>query len=292
MPLHVDHAGVVVAVDSSPHIADAVRWAADEARLHGLKLTLAHVETPVLLDTHDVRLSDRIRRWRHHCARRLLRDTEEYLVSTAAVDPTDLATELRFGSPVTELVDVSKRADLVVVGSRFQGSVGGRRLGSVSASLSYRVECPLAVVHRFDERLAARPVLVGIDGSPASERATAIAFDETSRRRVGLIAVHVWSDVGALALLGKDWHAYADHATGRLGELLACWQERYPDVLVDKRVFCDVPAHHLRLEADRASLVVVGSHGRGAAGAFMLGSVATSVAEGVDVPVIIARGPR
>ena len=34
------------------------------------------------------------------------------------------------------------------------------------------------------------PVLVGIDGSSASESATAIAVDEASRRNVGLIAVH------------------------------------------------------------------------------------------------------
>ena len=41
---------------------------------------------------------------------------------------------------------------------------------------------------------AQAPVLVGIDGSSASESATAIAFDEASRRNVGLIALHAWSD--------------------------------------------------------------------------------------------------
>ena len=39
-------------------------------------------------------------------------------------------------------------------------------------------------------------MLLGIDGSPESELATAIAFDEASRRKVGLVALHAWSDVG------------------------------------------------------------------------------------------------
>ena len=41
---------------------------------------------------------------------------------------------------------------------------------------------------------AQAPVLVGIDGSPVSELATAIAFDEASRRHVELIALHAWID--------------------------------------------------------------------------------------------------
>jgi hypothetical protein len=40
---------------------------------------------------------------------------------------------------------------------------------------------------------AVAPVVVGIDGSPASESATAIAFDEASRRDAELVAVHAWS---------------------------------------------------------------------------------------------------
>ncbi len=47
-------------------------------------------------------------------------------------------------------------------------------------------------------------MLVGIDGSPVSELATAVAFDETSRRGVELIAVHAWSDVEVVELPGLD----------------------------------------------------------------------------------------
>ena len=56
---------------------------------------------------------------------------------------------------------------------------------------------------------AQAPVLVGIDGSPTSELATAIAFDEASRRRVDLIALHAWTEFGVGDFLGMDWLAMA-----------------------------------------------------------------------------------
>lgn len=282
-------AGVVVAVNASGGNGDATRWAADEARLHGLRLTLVRVLSPVLIDEQDLRLRARIHSWRNHRALHLLADTRREITAAGAIDPRCIELEVRFGSPVAELADLSDHAAMLVLGSRFRGSAGGRRLGSVSAAVSCRAHCPVAVVHRYDETFSGKPVLVGIDGSPASERAIAIAFDEASRRGVGVIAVHAWSDVGVIALLGKDWHTYRERACAVLAECVAGWQQRYPDVTIDRQVFCDAPAHALQSEAGRAGLVVVGSRGRGAAMTMMLGSVATAVAEGVDAPVIIAR---
>jgi nucleotide-binding universal stress UspA family protein len=101
------------------------------------------------------------------------------------------------------LVDLSKRADMVVVGCRGQGAVARALLGSVSSGLIHRAQCPVAVIHDEDpltQRSPQAPVVVGIDGSPTSELATAIAFDEASRREVGLVALHAWSDMGPLKL--------------------------------------------------------------------------------------------
>jgi nucleotide-binding universal stress UspA family protein len=152
--------------------------------------------------------------------------------------------------------------------------------------------CPAAVIHERDNDVESRglPVLVGIDGSPASEAATALAFDEASRRGVGLTALHAWSDVGVFPVLGMDWHAYRDEGAEVLGERLAGWQERYPDVTVARRLVCDRPAHWLLEEARAAQLVVVGSRGRGGFASMLLGSVSTAVAEAAGSPVIIARG--
>lgn len=281
--------GIVVGIDRSPATDGAVGWGAAEAALRDLPLTLAHVVTPVIIDAQDPRLRARIQRWRVHCGQRLLTETKATLAEAGSLDAGRITTVIRFGQPVQALEGLSVGASMIVVGSRFHGSAGGRRLASVSAALCYRAHCPVAVVHCFDTELAGRPVVVGIDGSRASERATAIAFDEASRRGIGLVAVHVWSDVGVFPLLGMDWHLYRDEADEVLGERLAGWQERYPDVVVERQVYCDRPAHWLIEEAGRAGLVVVGSHGRSAFASLMLGSVATSVAEAVDVPVIVTR---
>ena len=47
------------------------------------------------------------------------------------------------------------------------------------------------------------PVVLGVDGSSASELATAIAFDEASRRGLELIALHAWCDADVCARIGQ-----------------------------------------------------------------------------------------
>ena len=204
----------------------------------------------------------------------------------------EVRAELLFDSVVPSLVQLSKDATMLVVGSRGAGVFGPRPLGSISAGLCRHALCPTAVIHQRDDAIedTKLPVLVGIDGSPASEAATALAFDEASRRRVGLTALHAWSDVGVFPVLGMDWHTYRDERTEVLGERLTGWQERYPDVTVQRRLVCDRPTHWPLDEAGRAQLVVVGSHGRGGFAGMLLGLVSHAVAEAARVPVIVARG--
>lgn len=282
--------GVAVAVDWSSSSTAALRWAGAEAALHGCTLTLVHVVVPVVFDTRDPRLRTRIERWLEHRGRSLLTDARKSVEAAGDVPADQVRTELLFDAPVKRLVELSQKASMLVVGSRFHGSLGGRRLGSVSAGVACRAHCPVVVVHDFEQYRFELPVLVGVDGSPASERAVAVAFDEASRRRVGVIAVHAWSDVGVFPLLGMDWQEHRQEADEVLAERLAGWQEQYPDVAIERHLYCDVPAHHLQRESRRAGLVVLGSHGRGQAATLVLGSVATAVAESVDTPVMIVRG--
>ncbi|PRC57169.1 universal stress protein, partial [Mycobacterium sp. ITM-2017-0098] len=83
--------------------------------------------------------------------------------------------------------------------------------------------CPVVIAKEGAVRTSDRtlPVLLGIDGSPASEAAIEFAFDEAARRRVDLTALHAWSDVAVFPILGMDWHKYEEEGHEILAERLA-----------------------------------------------------------------------
>src|SRR4029079_19547767 len=150
---------------------------------------------------------------------------------------------------------------------------------------------PVAVVHDESPQSQQpyRPVLVGIDGSRASELAIEIAFDEASGRDADLVALHVWNDADMSTVFGIDASVVQTAAEKALAESLAGWQERYPEVTVHRVVEFERPVRHILTQSERAQLVVLGSHGRGGFAGMLLGSVGTAIAQEARVPVIIAR---
>ena len=286
------HLGIVVAADGSPASAAAVCWAARDAALRSIPLTVVHaVVTPMATwppvpypDSLLIGLEDEGRKIIAHAAK---------IVHDAM--PTDakstITSKLVYSTPALALVKMSTEAELIVVGSSGRGLLARGLLGSVSSSVVRHAECPVAVIRDEDPLMPDpqhAPVLVGIDGSPASELATAIAFDEASRRGVDLLAMHAWSDVEVLDISGLDWSSLEGGAERSLAESLAGWQERYPDVQVHRLIVRDRPAQQLVEKSESAQLVVVGSHGRGGLTA-MLGSVSNSVLHAVRMPLIVAR---
>jgi nucleotide-binding universal stress UspA family protein len=284
---------IVVAIDDSAASDWAVRWAADEALLHGARLTLAHVVNPVTFSTPDRRISERVMKWQTHHSRQIIAHALEIASDRIGDTPgVTLRGEIGYGAIIPTLSTLEPDAWMIAVGSPPRMSWGGRRLGSVTAVLCRHAPCSVAVVHGdIPKEPLERPVVVGVDGTEASTYAIGLAFEEASRRRVPLVAVHVWSDVGVFPALGMNWETRRDAGEKALGEFLAPWLERHPDVIVTRRLFCDLPAHWLLTEARQAGLVVVGSRGRGGFESLTLGSVATAVATASDAPVIVARPP-
>ena len=285
--------GILVAVDGSAESDAAVRWAAQEAQLRELPVTLAHVVVPVVTSWPVRSMQAEFNEWQEDNARQVLEQGQKMLRSTLGeAKSSDVRTEVLHDYAVPALVDAAKNAEMIVVGSRGLGAFGRAVLGSVSSGVVHHATCPVAIVHTDEAQSPdhTSPVLLGIDGSPASEAATALAFDEASRRRVELVALHAWSDVGVFPVLGMDWHEYEDEGHEILAERLAGWQEQYPDVVVRRRIVCDRPARWLIEESQQAQLVVVGSHGRGGFPGMLLGSVGSAVAQSAKAPVIVVRG--
>jgi nucleotide-binding universal stress UspA family protein len=284
--------GVLVAVDGSAESEAAVRWAAEEAALRHLPITLMHVVVPVVVSYPVRYLKADYQRWQEENAESVL-DAASTIAQQATDVELTIQREVRHGGAATELIVCSKKSAITVVGSRGLGALGAGLLGSVSRGLLHYSTQPVAVI-RARESLSDRslPVLVGIDGSPASEAATALAYDEASRRGVDLVALHAWSDVSTAMPGGPEQDVYEQEGAEILGERLAGWQDEYPDVKVWRKIVRDQPARWLLEEAKRAQLVVVGSRGRGGFTRLMLGSVSTTVAESSATPVVVVPGGR
>lgn len=288
--------GILTGVDGSPPAEAAIAWAAREAVIRHEPLTLAHVAQPVSLEwppaLHGT--PNAISRWQDDNAQQVIEQARRSVAAaTGASRAVEVRTLVLHSNVVAALIDASREASMIVVGSRGTGALGRLLLGSVSAGVLHHAHCPVVVAHVGDGPRPGpdSPVVLGVDGSPVSEAATAWAFDAASRRNAPLVVLHAWSDVSAFPHLDRAWDSYENHGDVVLAERLAGWQERYPDVHVTRRLVRDSPARWLLEESERAQLVVVGSRGRGGFSGMLLGSVSSEVAQSAAAPVAVVR-PR
>lgn len=290
------HQGIVVGTDGSASARVAVWWAAREAAMRHVPLAIVHVlpTLPVAasaLGWPAGRVPEEILEVQEAEGRDYIADATIAARDSVGNQQIDITGEMCIGAPVAALAEVSQDAQMVVVASRGRSPKHRRLLGSVSAGLLHHAHCPVAVVPDEEEspEIGRLPVLVGVDGSTASELAIAVAFDEASWRRVDVVALHVWSDADMSSLPSFETSAQLQVAEEALAERLAGWQEKYPDVTVHRVIRYDRPVQHLLDESVRAQLVVVGSHGRGGFAGMLLGSVSAAISQEAEVPVIVAR---
>ncbi|WP_039801380.1 universal stress protein [Nocardia araoensis] len=283
---------ILAAVDGSASSYQAVAWAAVEAALHHRPL---HIVTSMAIRTGSgpgISLGEADLEWLRSDGERVL--AEAARVARTAVPGAEPAvtTEVTFELIISMLIERSARAWMLVVGSRGIGAFQRGLLGSVSTATTHHARCPVAVIHgiaAIDAVSARQPVLVGVDGTDNSVAAVELAFEEASRRKVDLVALHAWSDTSGLDVPVRGWDGAREAAEAVLAESLAGWADRYPDVSVRRVVTADRPGRSLLDESANAQLVVVGSHGRGGFASMLLGSTSNTLLHSVDVPLIVVR---
>lgn len=289
---------IVVAVDGSDASTTAVIWAARSAAARHRPLhivTVVHIPAFYYSEPY-------IAQSFHEEMKATARDRLETAAGLARQiadehGPVEVTTEQVEGKVASTLVAASSKADRLVLGSRGLGEVKGLLAGSVSTAVASHSVAPVVVVRgrTLDGAPPAEgPVVVGVDGSESCRDAVEIAFAEAAARDATLVAVNVWSDVSVQPSLGavpEDPH-WSRIQTGEeivLAERLAGYQERYPDVVVERVVARDRPVRVLSEFAERAQLLVLGTRGRGGFKGLLLGSTSNALIQTADCPVLVVR---
>ncbi|MFR9749630.1 universal stress protein [Nocardia sp. 004] len=283
---------IVVAVDGSATSYHAVAWAAVDAAVHRCRL---HIVTSIAIRPGFVfgrEPGEDDMEWMREDGERALTEAARVARTATAGEALAISTELILEPIVPHLIDHSRQARTLAVGSRGLGAFRRELLGSVGAALTRHAHCPVAVVHSTsatDAVSSSKPVLVGVDGTDNSVSAIEVAFEEASRRKVGLIALHAWSDMTGIDLPLLDWDIVQEQEDILLAENLAGFGERYPDVSVRRVLVRDRPVRSLLEESENAQLLVVGSHGRGGFTGMLLGSTSAALLHSVECPLIVVR---
>lgn len=282
---------VIVGTDGSACSAAAIQWAALAAERRRRPLWIVRVfdpvrEVPSALDAispvEQQRISAEI-------------DLSE-AVGSVDVDTPVERVWLR-GDPVRELSALASDAELLVVGSRGLGGLGGVLLGSTSLRLALRVACPVAVVragHAHRAGPSAGRVVAAVDGRPASDRVLEMAFDECELRDVGLTAVHTYMPSAAAFSVDAgiwEWPELHEREDALLSERLAGWRAKHPDVDVVAKTLRGYSGPALVAESSGAELIVMPRGARTRLHHTTIGAPCRDVLHLAQCPVLIIPDP-
>jgi nucleotide-binding universal stress UspA family protein len=140
-------AGITVGVDGSHGAHRALEWAMKEAAVRNVRLTVLTVHevaasawtgNPIILEADAPELQK-------------VSDAAQEAATKAADElgesrPASVTVRAVNGFPAQELIDASRDADLVVVGSRGAGGFARLLMGSVSSQVMHHAHCPVVVV--------------------------------------------------------------------------------------------------------------------------------------------------
>jgi nucleotide-binding universal stress UspA family protein len=293
---------ITVGLDGSPESRAAAEWAAREAALRQMPVRLLHVWQPVPEPMAQAPLLGA--ETHQHWTERIPREAAEGL--RLRHPGVEVTTEQRAGTPAEALLDATRDAELLVLGSRALSGLAGFLIGSVGQSVVARTEVPVILV-RAGEQAADehvkdpagipsaatgfRPVVLGLDTDSPDETVITFAFEEARRREATLTVVQGWNlppyYVYSLAAGVDPREDIVREQAAALTEALLPWREKYPDVEVTEASRLGSPAGHLVDASHDASLVVVGRRIRRSPFGVHIGAVAHAVMHHATAPVAV-----
>ena len=297
MPISFNATGkIVVGTDLSGRAQEAVAWAAHRAaaRKVPLLIVLALPEVPI---PRRSRLFDAM----------VTGDYHGYLAGNAKAKLEELAAKARELHPELEvetvaeeglgsyvLAQASKKALLVVVGARGANAPAKvRALGGTADAGVAHAHGPVAVITDHGSPTPDGPVVVGVDDSPESDAALALAADEAAARGVPLRAIHAWDVapwmMGPMGVTAMQSLPPVSRLKERIEEIVAPVVADHPGLEYTVEVVEARPSAALAEASVGASELVVGSRGLGGFTGLLLGSTSKEVLRDADCPVIVTR---
>ncbi|MBP2471841.1 nucleotide-binding universal stress UspA family protein [Crossiella equi] len=138
-----------------------------------------------------------------------------------------------------------------------------------------------------------RPVLAAVSSVSEHTEVLRWAAEEAVRRGRPLRLLHVYRDVRGWAVVTLPGSCIAENASGLRNDAegllnsAAVWvRGRYPELPVTSVLYEGDPATALAEESERAEVLVLGRHDRGAVAELVLGSVATALVTRSACPVV------
>lgn len=282
---------VVVGVDGSDPSLAAVEWGIAQAQRRNAELRLVCVYELPYYAVHNFPISapdiTRETQMLHQAATKMISE----LVVKYENRGVKISSQIIEGDPTEELVHLSKRAALLVVGGRVnrQGGISDRILRTVTTTLPAHSCCPTVVVgaDTLAGHLPVKKIAVGVDGSDAAKMALQRAVWEAERWNAELLVITT-VNVDAVSWvpqfsLSKEF--YDDIYDGLQQQIAEVSEGR--EINVSINVTQGNPINVLADVSKNVDLLILGTRGRGGFIGMLLGSTSQAIMELAQCPAFL-----
>jgi nucleotide-binding universal stress UspA family protein len=230
-------ARIVVGIDGSDAAISAARWAVTEAVSRNVPLRLVHAVPDDAMGDASLEVES---------AQASLRAADAAIAAIG--EPVKVECDIVYGSPERILIDESRSAAMVCVGSVGIGRIARKLLGSTADTVARKAHCPVAIIRaNGGAQSDSGYVAVVVDESPGNDAVLDHGFRVARLRGAPILALGVWRWG-----LGEIPYQQLEH---RLGT----WVSHYPQVHVMPAAARRGAAEFLAHTQESVKLAVVGS---------------------------------